>query len=487
MLTTESLQSAYNLTELLDARGVKLVSKLGSPLALLCDKTFTPPNAVTRDPASGDVSFDLGVVEYHTAAPILSDAGSATKNSEHDLALDAIAELCPKAVQDHIKLARTIVNPLITDLADSVLKETANLKPSEVLGFEVKPVPLPKPFLNGSLVSMVDKFQDAKFTGIFGVAIQVERSQEELLEDIKTGSSQLDDDVREWLTMHPKGLGLLSEVWNNVFRRQDTNLQFNDWVGSQNEGADYALITFLLARKLIDKPIEDAGVSLVSWNNTLADYREAAAKFVSFAITAAQRDTKNGIIVRGMRGKQVTVFEPAYRAFLEKGGSNEMLFANLLADCKYLTQDDLLENSEKLLAAWNRFTAIDNSTTQVKQRATVKNSFYRNFHRQLSEAKDENPEYRANVNMEGIEKLFAELLDSLPGHAFDLKHVYYTARKLICRTRFLATNVEDLLISIDEIQKENPKLPMREVTALATVNYITDWFFDQLTVKDINR
>jgi hypothetical protein len=56
------------------------------------------------------------------------------------------------------------------------------------------------------------------------------------------------------------------------------------------------------------------------------------------------------------------------------------------------------------------------------------------------------------------------------------------ALKLICRSRFYYTQAEAILMDIQQAAAVNPEIDVREAALLATINYVTDYVADQLTL-----
>jgi hypothetical protein len=480
MLTVQSLEASLALTELLDRSGVKVEPVPNSPLAMLVQATRSNPQFTRPDPnATGvyrpvmdDIVFVANGKDAHTGV------------SDHDLVLDQLVEVGVKAVQTHLQLVRNRAKPAIMELHDTVAKRLESLQASELLGMEVKIFDLPTPMKNGAFVNLIERYEAAPLANPAMTMKCPQLTAEEIRDVMKVGAAGFDGDVAKWLA--EKGDTWLLALWEDVFRsfHNESTDTFRSFVTCKEEGLDYSLAIFLIARKLAEDPIEGITMSLPAFKALIAEYRDQAAGQLSRELENWAKIKKAQILVRWQGGKTVIVNECVYRPWIEAGGENEVLFGALLKNALLTTVPRIDNEKVSLKAAWNRHVAVTGVAEREQKFASMKRFLMIEFKKQIDELdEDGGPDLTAG-NKANVLKLFKDELDRLKEPECD--NLFNVCLKLVCRSRFHGTGAETFLLNIEKIAKENPNLEMREVATVATIEYVADWVAAQFTVSAIN-
>jgi hypothetical protein len=481
MLAIQAIETALPLAERCDRAGVIVLPVTNTPLDLLVRATRSDTQfAVPVDGKLGEYQPSVYDIEY-----IANKVNDATGVCEHNVTMDHLVELGANAVRQHLYVVRNLVKPAVLDLAQKVGTALDNMPAGQVLGLELKIFDLPAPMKNPALDSLTSKFEE---TPLASPSLNVkcpDIQMDELRELLHTGAKSLDSDIDQWIAV--KGDSWFLQLWEDIFTTKNSQFsKFADAVNCREEGYDRALAIFLIARKLFEDPIEGIPMSLPSFKSAMAEFRNQAAAKLARAASDWATTKKNGIIVRRSEPKSVTVNECVYREWIKDGGSNELLFANLLKKTGFVGIKQILAQAGTLQAFWNQQVAYAGSIERSQRFVTAKSLFLSEFRKQLADAKGEQDGPDAGAyDRAHVESLFKAELAKLKES--DLDDLHCVALKLLCRSRFYKTDAEDFLTEMETITKENPMLSPREVASLAAVEYICCWVAEMFNVTRVNR
>ncbi|MBB5409296.1 hypothetical protein HDG34_003237 [Paraburkholderia sp. HC6.4b] len=400
--------------------------------------------------------------------------------SEHDAVLDSIANTAIDAVRRHVAFARSVVAPTIQNLYERVRNSVENLSVSSLLGLEVEVWREPKPVFNTALQSELRKLEDIALDDPPLSMRMPDLTIAELMELIKTGNGGLDADIAEWVATI--GDEFFMQVWRDFFQQHmpedgERNRTFTERVTDRFTGMPVALAVYLLARKLLDeKPPEGVEMPLANYRAQLAGFRNQAGGALTRALERIERALKNGLLVREIAGSKTVVYEPVYRDYLEKGGSNEMLFANALSRPFMMSTTDLLEHKNALASRWATHSALISTAESNQRYNKVIELLELHFRSQLNEATE--GEDTTAQNRDTVLKLFRDCLKHVTES--DLNDLYAVCLKLVCRARFYTTDAERILTGMELARARNPSLSPREAATASIVDYIAWWVATQM-------
>lgn len=466
MLSYEVVNQVMPLAEMLAARKVSLEAIAGTPLAEMVYATNT-----LGDPTAAQI----------VEATNISDPNVAI--NYHDNAVDSIAAVAIPAVRDHVRVARSIVAPLVEDLATRVQRRLSELNPLSITGAEVTLADRPGALTNSALVDMLEKFGQSPFSDP-GLRVNLpDLSIDEIKEHLKTGVSSLDKEIELWLA--EESTDWLLDLWQNVFQIKDRSqvpqrfTSFAAWIADRECGDSYALAIFLLARNLFDNVPEGTAMNLTAYRNHLSDYRDQAAAALVRRAEMYERDKKAGRLIIEQDGLKIKVNPDVYPAWLEAGGCNEVLFGAALDRRAIFMADAINIEAEKFKAAWARYCDLATIAEKNKRLLRTKEILIAEFNAQLQETlQDEAGTDETNAAQ--IYDKFKELVAGL--YERDLGCLYSLSLKLICESRFPNAGAYDILQNIDATMKSNPSLAPREAATLAVLEYVCDWIASQVRV-----
>lgn len=485
MLSNEALNSALPLTSVLDAAGFKLTPIPGTPLERLVQATRSDDNF--------NIATDVaGVTEYQ---PSLSDIeyianckDDVLQVSPHDTVMDDVTEIGIAAVREHMVFARTVVAPAVQNLVENVAETLNAITPSSLLGMEVVVWEPAAPLQNNALENMVRRFENTPFDSPSMAMRCPSITVAEMIELMKTGSNSMDKDIEAWAAS--KGESFFINIWENVFQIKQAELNervpvtFRDFTENRESGPDNALAIFLLSRRLLDDPLPETTMDMKMYSNMMADYRNQAGARVCRALDELENIGKSQLLVRSVNGPVTTVYSFVYRKWIEAGGSNEILFGNLLESPFSSTVEMLNAKAESLKAKWARHAALTATVEANRKFVRTKEALLDHFIKQMREVDEGGIEAGSLGNREIVIRKFRELLDDVTDD--ELKDLWTVSLKLVCRSRFARTDAERILAGIEQVKRDHPELDVREAAAMSVLKYVAYWLTAQYKVEPIS-
>lgn len=468
MLSRGAVQSAWALTEKLDAAGIVVRPVENTPLAALVQASRPPVDMLNL--GEGEYYPDLDLIDHMANSPMDSQINA----SQHDLVVDEMAPVLFEAVRGHIHFARTVVSPVVDALASQVRQALEDQSASSLLGMEVIVRETPEVWVNQVLASAANKFIELPYDPPAFNTKLGELDAAALREIMASGTSRLDKDVDEWLIL-VGGDGFLLDVYNTLFRSalSDVAMEF----GKSMSDRDWALATFLLARKLCEAvPPEGTEMSANRYEQAMVEFRNQAAKQVAWHIEQYAAEVKAGQLVAEVGERCCWVNAELYRKWIEEGGTNEVLFGNLLSKPALTTVSSINERAGDLLASWNKHSIYVTSLEANRKFERTKQFLSMFFHRALAEDTTE-------ANLGTAEQVFERFQDLLDGvREGEMECLDSLCLRLVCSSRFPHTAAYEILDGINTAIKQNPQLEAREAALISFSKYVANWAASMFSV-----
>lgn len=478
MLTRDALESSLPLTEVLDSNGFRLIAIPGTPLDELVKATRSDPNFNTFN--AGEFQPNISDIEYiaNCKDPLLGC-------SPHDTAMDHVTDVAIKAVREHMVFAKNVVAPAVQQLVEQTAATLNDMSPSSLLGMEVVVWEAPKPLENSALQSAVKKFEEVPFDmPHLGMKLP-DMSVAEIVELMGSGSGSLDKDIQFWAAA--KGDTFFINLWENVFQVKQADINdrqpvaFRDFIEDRINGTDNALAIFLISRKLFDAPPKDTQMSMAAFNNLIVEYRNQSAAKICRALGELERTEKNRVLIRSIENKRTTVVNSSvYRAWIEAGGDNEVLFGNALDVAPTTLTDTINAKASVLKTNWQRHATLVAINEANKKFSRTKEILARHFEIQLRATEGQDA---TEGNRTMVVGLFNSLLNEV--RLDEIDDLWKLCLKLVCRSRFHRTEAERILSGIERIKKQHPEIDVREAAAASVIEYVAYWVSTQFKVTKI--
>lgn len=341
----------------------------------------------------------------------------------------------------------------------------------------------------GALIQQAMAYQNvqvvdsaALYAGAFIPAL----SEDELADRIKTGISDIDDVIGEYLATKPNAL---FDIYNKVFKDialqnpvdYDPNRVFAELITKDADAVYNAALIFILAKSFYDTPPE--GVSAptpTAFKTKLTVIREQAGKQLYIKARVSAQHVENGTLVTYYDPKQYKVYvtNDVYQDFLAAGGKPEILYGALFTDIRPYTAEQLLARAEEFIATYHRIHSTlvmtDINNRQAYQRRLAAEVF-RNQIKDAIAGEDVPGEVVTSLYQD-----FATVYDSFTSE--DHENFLLACIKLIARTRFKNTDIEKFLISFYRLGERFPTLAPRDVGSLVVIEYVGQWLGSMINV-----
>lgn len=472
MLSQEALIASTPLASLLDQRKLHLVPIQGTPLEALVAasrvQTTLPGSDYVIDPA--------------LTATVANAKDAATGICDHDPVMDDIVHVAANAVREHIAFAKSVVAPSVQDLVEKTLQTLAEPVSGGTLGMEVIVKELAAPLAQPQLEKEIRRFDETPFDS---PALQMrcpDLSAQAVAELMQVGQPSVDEAIAQWL--ETKGEGFVQCVWECVFQvkvleTSDTNVRtFSTYVNDRDQGADYALAIFLIARKLVETTLDGVEMTLVQYQDLAASYRDQAAMRLVSVLNDYDRTNRNGMLVASTSNQTVTVNGAVYQNWIADGGENEVLFGMLLSGEPVFAVDQINAQAETLKAAWSRYATLQQVVERNRRYDRTKAALARHFASQLAGMAEEERALVGDAHRVGSR--FGELLEEVRENELD--DLYSLALRLVCEARFSHTDARTILAGIERVKRENPSVDVREAAAISVIEYVATWASKQFRV-----
>lgn len=477
MITTSAAEAAISIAQELDAQRITLTPQAGTPLADLC-AAATQADVVP----SGDAEYVPDIALIIAAAAGFAEDGT----SRHDVLLNEYADEIHVKVGEHLNYAKNVVRPVISELVDAVQSDIANLPVDKFFAMNIVRQDLPAPLGSPVIRELLEEFEGVNFEPINDYLPLEPKSSEEIIEFMATGAADTDEAIATWAAT--KGSPFLQAVWNNIFTANG-ELRFDEVMRS-DEGADAALLVFLVCKRLYDNPPSNTPMALAAYNQMVAAMRDQAALRASVGLESYLRDVRTGSLISRINPSELVVNGEVYDTWIAEGGSDAILYGSALSDRPARYVADINERAPDFKKAWESRNAYDTAkernnrfaryTAILRGRAeqVMANNMDGIFAAHVTEGQAINkdlPQYCEAC------RLMDELVSKV--HIGDFDNLWLLCTQVICRSAFYFSDAEKILLGIDEACKANKDIEIRQAALVSLIEYVADWAADQIDVK----
>lgn len=500
MLRQNTYLNAAVVAQSLADRNIYLTTRPASLMGELLDLSVTPFAVKTTDAPRILVNSQmiagskLSLPAEQRAEDIAWVTGDRPDPSQHSLKIQSIADDLVPFITAHLSFSRNTVLPLVLDFSNKLEQFLSNARPvdpSSLFEIEQRSVPV--------LVSD-ESFLSNGLENYAGVqAGYPERSVELPLpvdegfyaELVNLGNDRLNELVKQWLGL--AGLEKIKQIYVQNFVKYDQR-PAGDLNSAYSLGVvgltvtnpydrlDIALGTYIIATKLFENVQPAEGLSLPEYKLRMRGYIDYAGAEAMKAINTLERQYKGQVMVveAVVSKKKLVVNKAIYQGWLQAGGSPEILYGMLACGEVTYSVSGIEAIKDKLQRAWQQFVMLAAATvkTELYQRFTryIEAEFALSLNDLTEQEKTyavENPALKAKVL-----QLAKKELEHLHHRVMDDPH--HVALHLVAKARFYYTSAYTILNQMAVAAKENPDLDPREAALLSTINYVVEFFDEQL-------
>lgn len=477
MISNETILNVMSVSAEVASRDKKILPSTGTPLAELT-RLSSPPMLIEID----NIPADQIDAQFAMSCELAS-FNANQELSQHSAYSDNLIDLLSKSVARHIAFARNTVKPNVIDFAEKLNVEMAaysNTNPAK--DFNIIILNTPELLKDESFQSLLEPYNGKKILSP-DVFVSVEnKTDEEIISMLTTGHSRTNKLLTNWLTSMDDGF--VRDIWENFFVRSKNNLSF-DSVQSFNayKKADAGMLVFLLAGYLQNNVATTEGVDLRTYKEAMRQLKDFGGMLLSFAAKAMNlfNKTTTLVIENNYASKSISVNGDVYNQWISSGGNIEILLGLLVSHQNISNLSLINEKANDLISQWKSFCTFE--TVQLQNNAL---RAYRNAVKSLFIAGLENMSEEEKLASEGksretMYKLLDTEIENLT--SADIQDCLGTALKAIGKCRFYYTSSYNILKDMIDIGKINPEIDPREAALISAINYLSDYFVDQMTVK----
>ena len=469
MLSTQAMQSAQAIVNNLDSRNLIVAPLQGSVLEILVGSSGVAEAAMMH--ARDDHSLDVGYLSDLSGRP-----DPLTGYASHTVDMEEIVAKVADAVTNHLKHARTVVAPMVDELVQRIVPLLEQAAQTSMSDLEVSVYSLPAPMLEPALIDSAMRAKDiAPAPFVFDLALP-QYSAAQIIEAMKSGVVSLDAAIDSWAgALAPEQL---EAIWQQVFTRTPATINSADVFNNAESGLTTALVAFLVARKLWNNAPDDTNMSAREYEDRMVEVRDQSALRLIREFNVVERDERNGVLVRKYTRNKVEVNAKVYKTWLENGGTNELLFGNILSSRPAVMGEDILAKASECQDAWNRYTMLNRTVEAGKRFNAAKNILRVEATALLSNlSQDELP----LQNRQMVVKQFEDALACTKED--EVLRPYDWVLRVLCESLYRQSDARRILEGINRVMAHSPGVDVREAAAVSAVEYIAWWLSQQFKVQ----
>lgn len=477
MLRQNEVTSGFAVAEALNARGVIATFRSGTVLGEVASATRLQFNDETYNWDNGASSLLTGMAE----------AKDTTGKFVHGEKLEQALLLASRTIQDQLIFARNTVNPIIERIVNSIETKEADRGGESALRPEIVPRFYADLWSNNSWIATVNRFEDVQASR----CMLRERLGDPLGEDLKTwvmtGAAALDKDIEAMLVNKPEGW--LWNVYRGVFQGATDILFEYDMVGTSDatgwffsnsrRSVDEAAAAYLLGRGILREAPQWLTERM---KEDMAGIINAAGLRCMRAIQHREIDMKQGQLVfsfgiyggpNGARVGQVFVNGDTYNAFLEKGGSPELLMGSAYGP--QLRKAEEILNARQDLE--NRYRAHEARIEEMY--STERLARFTEYVRiELINEMRQIPEEALHCSREEMVAKIRQWAGDL--RMKDTNELWEFVRAAVCKIFFPHTNAYTVLTRYDDVHTRMADADQRVVGFYAALELLSEWAFEAM-------
>lgn len=339
MLTRLSLESARELSELLNNRGRVVEPVEETPLEQLTEVAEPISTVTPQDIASSIESLAETTYTPVAIAPVMHDEVIEQQSTD-------IADLMNR----RLDLARNVINPIIRFALDAVVEEMAKYVPETPIVEEVDFDNFYQhPVLNQVFGGYGNKIGVNPISTLKGITFNEENNFYK--NALTTGSAFIDNKLNDIVNKY--GEEWYQQNAQRYFTRGEDLAIVKPEV-SQNyvEEADKNVLIHMLARHFYNNDHIPQGMDNDAYRLRLLEILARTSQNVNNVVDLQKRLQENDHVTLDVstESNKIRVYGPVYRSFLERGGNNTMLMGymhrkqkNILPASSIISQGRSLE------------------------------------------------------------------------------------------------------------------------------------------------
>lgn len=475
MLTQSGINAVYGIAEELAARGIRLFPIEGTPLSELVSCSVKCAQTAEAANAGSDVS-----VPDMTALLIEgSTAADGVGHNTHDQFMAAAVETIGKAINFNTQLAKNVVNPMISRVAEALSASLEKFSADASVPVSIHPV-FDRSFWSMPYsVELFSRYTDTVPDNVVYSAPPIPYDPALLETKIEAFDAAIREYVGEVDT--DESAQKVEHIWNSTFGAGQFNTK--DVLSGGRETIDRAIVVYLGAQFLGNNPPAGTEMSTLAWETMCNNVKAQAGRVVNFGLSKLERDRRMGRMVIEFPqthavGQRIYVDGPSYNQYLQSGGTPETVLGSFFSE-RVTNSQSLLEKREGFNSIWKTTQSTLVSQSVSERLSTLIGA----LDQAVTVLINEIPEADLVVTREDLHTRLRERLRRISSS--DLQDLYRVARDTICYVIYPHTDVLSTLEAIDEQMRMSPNLNVREAALYAMIDQLAKWLAKLIDVESV--
>ena len=500
MLTETFVKEAIVVAQQLNAHGATLTAAPNSPVDQLnrtLDSTksyFEGQLANTKEVEQRAIAIKDYVLNTTDTDLTSSVSGFLGVHTE---VLDRLIEENKKGLIALARVSKEYVMPIVKDLFMQVKEGLEHNALGTSAQMRVETTSTPDLLVDASFKNLISAYSGVGINeSLTGGAYLGPMQDQDIVALMRTGMSSMDNLAIQAATQNPN---TLQDVWENVFldftlkaptTSANTALSLKEFLYRTDNHVANLIVTFFIANSLcngvpeglmlVNSVSSDQG-TVQAFKAKVAELRDTTGVMLLQLVKRSHAQLERNALVVEYQRDVVLVDRIAYKLFLERGGSNEMLLGGLFTKDRSYDLESILNNGSVLELVWEQ-----NLGLLLERDRNNANSYRRRlasevFERQLKDALSQD---ESSIDLSSMLRSFSNTYDKLS--LDELEQFYIASVKLVCRSRFPDPAFEAILLNMYFIMQDQPELSIDNVASLAFARHVAGWLADQIVIT-INR
>lgn len=459
MITEISIQGIRPVVASVNASQKVLNAVPGSPLESLMrwSRKMVEGSIPSEQSEQEQVLVDVSMVQ------------AADGSDGHSVMVDEYVELLAKSLRAHLSYAREQVLPAVARIHSAIKSKIESDGP---VPYAVEQVwmgdAVANPYTEQLVANYYGYSNKAKTFTVFP-----ERTEEQVMELLETGSAQFDTVLSEMIANHPEGW--VSGIYDAYFRLGKASKMRYSEVGTGAKpdyvfdtgiaNMDEYLVVVLLATKLIQNAPEKTGMSLPEYKAAMTSLKAAACAGLAGSIRKYQQACERNRLVlaypTAVGESVIYVCGPVYREFLGKGGEAEVVIGSAVSEAsdRAIVMNDFVTSAAKYKARFMRWMDRQEAERNERIASTIRSTAARVIDEEIAKI---SPELNTQArDVSDMRKEIGPAIKSISDAAWRAG-LYTCVRQVFCSIVCPSSNALEILRNIDDVCAKNPDMDPRE-------------------------
>lgn len=455
------------------SRAASVVASLESAV-VLTPIEGTPVDQVVTETMVGAIGIDAPAEEkIHLGSMAENPLNVVT----HDVVSEEVIELVAPAIGEHFRFARHVVNPAIRNIVAVLAEAVGQRAPLH----NVSQFGLAQAHANPVCDDLINRYAGADLQPVAMFSHFPEKTEAELTELLKTGSSTFDTDMLDLVAARP--VGWLNGVYSKYFREGGEFDQTRDI-----SRADDLLVVHLWCMQFDNNPPAGTMMSLEDYNqritalqaqsgNTLVDVHRRWDRLVTNG-TLVWKYPPQAAVLSSDKDGAVIVIAPVWQRFIAEGGCPEIVFGASVTD-RNANVVDLLTNRDQYLKEYNRFVDRQTAQRNAQLGKLVRAELSNQVSKLILSPEAGLPE---NTDIAAMQRLAAERIAVLKDHEL-VENTTREVRWVLGTSLYAHTNALEILETVDKVIEDNPGMSPSRAATKAAIRLVVKHLMSQLSIR----